>query len=86
MMRRIESRLDRHGPTYQRFRTANLARILEFRSRQADARHARPQRDLDRLAHHGKLFVRDRIERLLDPGTPFLELSSLAARASRHHA
>ena len=27
----------------------------------------------------GKLFVRDRIERLLDPGSPFLELSPLAA-------
>lgn len=28
----------------------------------------------------GKLFVRDRIEKLLDPGTPFLELSALAAK------
>jgi 3-methylcrotonyl-CoA carboxylase beta subunit len=27
----------------------------------------------------GKLFVRDRIDRLLDPGSPFLELSALAA-------
>lgn len=27
----------------------------------------------------GKLFVRDRIERLIDPGTPFLECSPLAA-------
>ena len=27
----------------------------------------------------GKLFVRDRIKKLLDPGTPFLELSPLAA-------
>jgi 3-methylcrotonyl-CoA carboxylase beta subunit len=81
MMRRIESRIDRHGATYQRFRAANLARVDEFRRRQADARHARPQRDLDRLAHHGKLFVRERIERLLDPGTPFLELSSLAANS-----
>jgi acetyl-CoA carboxylase carboxyltransferase component len=27
----------------------------------------------------GKLFVRERIERLLDPGTPFLETSLLAA-------
>jgi len=27
----------------------------------------------------GKLFVRERIERLLDPGSPFLELSPLAA-------
>lgn len=31
--------------------------------------------------HHsrGKLFVRERIERLIDPGTPLLELSALAA-------
>ena len=27
----------------------------------------------------GKLFVRDRIQKLIDPGTPFLELSGLAA-------
>src|SRR5262245_14621865 len=36
----------------------------------------------DLVARHqsrGKLFVRDRIERLLDPGTAFLELSPLAA-------
>jgi acetyl-CoA carboxylase carboxyltransferase component len=34
-----------------------------------------------RLRHEqqGKLFVRERIERLLDPGSPFLELSPLAA-------
>ena len=36
----------------------------------------------DTVARHrsrGKLFVRDRVERLLDPGTSFLELSPLAA-------
>ncbi len=27
----------------------------------------------------GKLFVRDRIEKLLDPGSPFLEISQFAA-------
>src|SRR6185436_15367634 len=32
-----------------------------------------------RHTSRGKLFVRDRIERLLDPGTAFLELSPLAA-------
>ncbi|HUI87138.1 MAG TPA: carboxyl transferase domain-containing protein [Anaerolineales bacterium] len=32
-----------------------------------------------RQEEQGKLFVRDRIERLLDPGSPFLELSALAA-------
>ncbi len=79
MMSRIESRIDRGGPDYRRFRAANLERVGEFRSRQQAARFERPQRDFDRLAHHGKSFVRDRIAQLLDPGTPFLELSSLAA-------
>ena len=34
---------------------------------------------LERHRDKGKLFVRDRVERLLDPGSPFLELSPLAA-------
>ena len=51
----------------------------ELRARQHRARLERPQRDLDRLARQDKMFVRDRIEMLLDPGTPFLELSTLAA-------
>jgi acetyl-CoA carboxylase carboxyltransferase component len=33
----------------------------------------------ERHESQGKLFVRDRIDRLLDPGSPFLELSPLAA-------
>lgn len=32
----------------------------------------------EKLKSRGKLNVRDRIEKLLDPGSPFLELSSLA--------
>jgi 3-methylcrotonyl-CoA carboxylase beta subunit len=32
-----------------------------------------------RQQEQGKLFVRERIDRLLDPGSPFLELSALAA-------
>ena len=38
-----------------------------------------------RAKHHerGKLLARERIDRLLDPGSPFLELSALAAAAPR---
>ena len=79
MMRRIESRIDPRSAEYQRFLEKNLERVGDFHARQHDARHNRPQRDRDRLAHHGKQFVRDRIAAILDPGTPFLELSSLAA-------
>ncbi|MGH3454356.1 MAG: carboxyl transferase domain-containing protein, partial [Nocardioidaceae bacterium] len=33
----------------------------------------------DKHTARGKLLVRDRVDRLLDPGSPFLELSPLAA-------
>ena len=37
------------------------------------------QRARDRHTSRGKLLARDRIDRLLDPGSPFLEFSQLAA-------
>jgi 3-methylcrotonyl-CoA carboxylase beta subunit len=33
---------------------------------------------LDKMHKAGKLIVRERIEKLLDPGSPFLEFSPLA--------
>ncbi len=39
-----------------------------------------PERSRTRHVERGKLLPRDRVEALLDPGTPFLELSALAAR------
>ena len=36
------------------------------------------QKAVERHTSRGKLFVRDRINSLLDPGSPFLELSQLA--------
>ena len=49
-----------------------IAKICEGGSERARKKH------LDR----GKLLPRERVERLLDPGTPFLELSQLAACAA----
>jgi 3-methylcrotonyl-CoA carboxylase beta subunit len=57
----------------------NKALALDLKNKQHEARFKRPQRDLDRLSHHGKLTPRKRLELLLDPGTPFLEFSTLAA-------
>ena len=45
------------------------------RSCAAAGRSRARRKHLDR----GKLLVRDRVDRLLDPGSPFLELSPLAA-------
>jgi len=78
-MRRIDSRINSRSAEFLRFRERNLERVAELHARQQEARFARPARDLERVERQGKLFVRARIERLLDPGTPFLELSTLAA-------
>ncbi len=58
------------------------ALVEELRDRHAAVRQdgaggseAARRKHLDR----GKLLVRDRVDRLLDPGSPFLELSALAA-------
>ncbi|MGE4616183.1 MAG: carboxyl transferase domain-containing protein [Gammaproteobacteria bacterium] len=50
-----------------------------MREKQRASRYDRPQKDIDRLAGHGKWMPRKRIDKLLDPGTPFLEFSTLAA-------
>jgi 3-methylcrotonyl-CoA carboxylase beta subunit len=78
-VRRIESRVNPRSAEFRAWRDCNLARVAELRRRQHEARNVRPARDRERVARQGKLFVRERIAKLLDPGTPFLELSTLAA-------
>ena len=53
--------------------------VDELRAREAAAREGGGPKYLERHREQGKLPVRDRIARLLDPGSPFLELSPLAA-------
>jgi 3-methylcrotonyl-CoA carboxylase beta subunit/propionyl-CoA carboxylase len=53
--------------------------VDELRERAALAREGGGHRYLQRHREQGKLPVRERIERLLDDGSPFLELSPLAA-------
>ena len=51
----------------------------ELRARLAVARQGGGDKYRQRHEARGKLFVRERIDRLLDSGAPFLELSQLAA-------
>src|SRR5881296_1855710 len=56
-----------------------LRLVAELRDRLARARLGGPDRARERHTRAGKLLPRERVERLLDPGTPFLEISALAA-------
>jgi 3-methylcrotonyl-CoA carboxylase beta subunit/propionyl-CoA carboxylase len=53
--------------------------LEELRGRLSIARQGGGEKYLQRHREQGKLPARERIERLLDPGSPFLELSPLAA-------
>jgi acetyl-CoA carboxylase carboxyltransferase component len=76
---RLTSRIDRNDPTFQANREANLALIDDLRGRLERARAGGGAAAQDRQRQRGKLPVRERIDRVLDPASPFLELSSLAA-------
>jgi 3-methylcrotonyl-CoA carboxylase beta subunit len=54
-------------------------RARELRERLALAALGGPERSRARHVERGKLLPRDRVDTLLDPGSPFLELSPLAA-------
>ena len=53
--------------------------VEELKSRLAAAALGGDERSRKRHTERGKLLPRDRVERLIDPGSPFLELSPLAA-------
>jgi 3-methylcrotonyl-CoA carboxylase beta subunit len=57
----------------------NRALAAQLRERLAEVRKGGGEKAQARHKSQGKLFVRERIDRLLDPGSPFLELSALAA-------
>jgi 3-methylcrotonyl-CoA carboxylase beta subunit/propionyl-CoA carboxylase len=76
-------RFDSHVQTTSADFIANRDRmsslVQEYRGRLAAARQGGGPKYLDRHRQQGKLPVRDRLARLLDEDSPFLELSPLAA-------
>jgi acetyl-CoA carboxylase carboxyltransferase component len=75
----LDTRIDPADPTFQANRERMQQLVDELRGREAAAREGGGAKYLERHRAQGKLPVRDRIARLLDGGSPFLELSSLAA-------
>ncbi len=75
----IESKIRPDDPAFRVNAEFNTALAEELRRHLARVRQGGDAAAHDRHRQQNKLFVRDRIERLLDPGSPFLELSPLAA-------
>src|SRR5688572_16254994 len=75
----LETRIRTDSPDFQRNRERMVQLVAELKARTETARQGGGERYLQRHRSQGKLPVRERIDRLLDPGSPFLELSTLAA-------
>jgi acetyl-CoA carboxylase carboxyltransferase component len=78
-MRALDSHVNLSSETFAANRDHMQQLVQQLRERTAQARQGGGPKYLERHREQGKLPVRDRIERLLDPASPFLELSTLAA-------
>jgi 3-methylcrotonyl-CoA carboxylase beta subunit len=78
-MSQIHSQLDTHSPDYEANRAAMRALVEDLHDRLDEISLGGGAVNQARHTGRGKLLPRERINRLLDPGSPFLELSALAA-------
>jgi 3-methylcrotonyl-CoA carboxylase beta subunit len=65
--------------TFERRRASMEALVAELRERTAFVAAGGGEKAVERHRSRGKLTARERVERLVDPGTSFLELNALAA-------
>ena len=75
----ISSSIDTSSPEFQQNSQHHRQLATELKERLERVHEGGGEKYLKRQEEQGKLFVRERIDHLLDPGSPFLELSALAA-------
>ena len=75
----LKSSISPTSATFKSNAAAMASLVDELKSRMAAAALGGDERSRKRHTERGKLLPRARVERLIDPGSPFLELSPLAA-------
>ena len=75
----MKTTVDPTSPTYTENRDAMLQRVADLAEQHAKALAGGGEKYVERHHRRGKLTARERIELLLDPDAPFLELGTLAA-------
>ncbi len=78
-MQKIKSQVKTHSEEFKSNSARNLQLAKELETHTLHAQEGGGKEARLRHEKRGKLFVRDRIQKLIDPGTTFLELSPLAA-------
>lgn len=88
-MDRLPTRIDRNSEDFNRRRDFNIQLVDELKQKINQVKEGGGKKYVDRHRSRGKLLARERINEICDPGTPFLEFSSLAANGlydSRAHS
>ena len=75
----LSSQVERGSDDFSRRYERMAALVAELRERTAEVARGGGERAMERHRERGKLPVRERIDRLVDPDTAFLELGALAA-------
>src|SRR5690554_2086184 len=75
----LHSSINPAEPSFRANAAHNRILANTLREHVATAALGGPAHARDRHTSRGKLLPRDRVERLLDPGSPFLEIGQLAA-------
>src|SRR5258706_11977854 len=78
-MPKISSSMSVSSDEFKANAAAMRALVADLGVKRAEAAAGGPERLRERHTARGKLLPRDRVLRLIDPGSPFLELSQLAA-------
>jgi 3-methylcrotonyl-CoA carboxylase beta subunit len=76
---KIASGVDTQSKEFRANAGAMRRLVQDLEAKRAEAALGGPQRSRERHAARGKLLPRERVLQLIDAGTPFLELSGLAA-------
>ncbi|MEU4739412.1 carboxyl transferase domain-containing protein [Actinosynnema sp. NPDC023658] len=75
----LRSTADKSADAFRRYHDEHARLVHDLRAKLGRAALGGPEKSRTRHVERGKLLPRDRVDALLDPGSPFLELSPLAA-------
>lgn len=75
----IESHIDLNSLEFRENKTYHLALLAQLQEKLQLVKQSGGSESVKRHHSRGKFLARERIEKILDPGSPFIELSSLAA-------
>ncbi len=78
----LGTRIDPEGEAFRRNRDANLQLLADVEAALAQARGGGGPEKIARHRSRGKLLLRERLELLLDPDSPFLEIQPLIGHGS----